>query len=83
MIYYLLIKEIDFKQIIVFGIPLFILALPLMLMIGYNSGIIPKVNLPFVSIPELWFYRGSEFNFENMYINIEKIWEIIFIFQDS
>ena len=79
LIYYLLIKEIDFKQIIVFGIPLFILALPLMLMLGYNSGIIPKVNLPFVSIPELWFYRGSEFNFENMYINIEKIWEIIFI----
>ena len=79
IIYYLIINEIDFKQIIVFGIPLFLLALPLMLMVGYNSGVIPKFNLPIFNIPELWFFRGSEISFSNVSENLDKIFEVIFI----
>lgn len=79
LVYYLLIKEIDFKQILVLGIPIFLLALPLILMVGYNSGIIPKIKLPLVTIPELWFFRGSEISFSNISINLEIIFEVIFI----
>lgn len=77
--YFLFIKEIDIKQIISFGIPLFFLALPLMLMLGYNSGIIPKVNLPLFKIADLWWYRGAEVSFANISKNIKDIFEIIFV----
>lgn len=77
--YFLFIKEINIKQILCFGIPLFLLAFPLMLMIGYNSGIIPKVNLPIFKIADLWWYRGSEVSFANISKNIKDIFEIIFI----
>lgn len=79
LLYYFYIKEIDFKQILVFGIPLFILAIPLLLMLGYNSGIIPKINLPLFKIPDLWWYRGTEVSFSNIGKNIKEIFEIIFI----
>ena len=79
LLYYLYIKEINFKQILVFGIPLFILALPLLLMVGYNSGIIPKINLPLFKIPDLWWYRGAEVSFSNISQNINEIFEVIFV----
>ncbi len=79
LIYYLFIKEIDFKQILVFGIPLFLMALPLILMVGYNSEIIPKIDLPLFKIPELWWYRGAEVNLSNINKNINGIFEIIFV----
>lgn len=79
LLYYLYIKEIYFKQILVFGIPLFILALPLLLMVGYNSEIIPKIDLPLFKIPELWWYRGAEVSLSNISQNINEIWEIIFV----
>ena len=79
LLYYLYIKEIDLKQIILFGIPLFILALPLLLMVGYNSGIISKINLPLFKIPDLWWYRGAEVSFSNISQNINEIFEVIFV----
>ncbi len=79
LLYYLYIKEINFKQIIIFGIPLFILALPLMLNIAYNSGHISKVKLPFFSISDLWFYRGKEFSLDNIELNQDKIYDILFV----
>ena len=77
-IYYLYLKEINFKQLIIFGVPLFILALPLMLMVGYNGKHISKVNLPLGTIPDLWFYRGDEFSKENIKPNSEEIYDILF-----
>ena len=79
LIYYLYIKEINFKQILVFVIPLFLLALPLLLMVGYNSEIIPKINLPLFKIPDLWWYRGAEVSFSNISKNINEIFKIIFV----
>lgn len=79
IIYNLYTKQITIKQIIVFGLSIFILALPLLLMVGYNSGIISKANLPFGTIPELWWYRGTEFSFENIKENIHEIYNILFV----
>lgn len=79
LLYYLYLKEIDIKKIIVFGIPLFLLALPLLLMVGYNSQIVPKVDLLLFKIPDLWWYRGAEVSFANIGKNFNEIFEVMFI----
>lgn len=39
---------------------LFVMALPLMLFLLVNSDVIPQINLPFLTIPKMIGYRGSE-----------------------
>ncbi len=39
---------------------LFVLALPLILFVLINSGYLPEINLPFMTIPKTSGYRGSE-----------------------
>ena len=79
MIYMLFTKQIKISHIICFGIPLFIFAIPLILVIAYNSGWIENAHLPFVTIPKLWFYRGGEISIKNIPNNVKNILEILFI----
>ncbi len=39
---------------------LFVLALPLMLFVLVNSGLLPEIALPFMTIPRMGGYRGGE-----------------------
>lgn len=68
-IYLLFIKQIKFRQIIFFGIPIFLFSIPLLLMIAINSGIIPEIK-SFITIPKLPLYRGSEISLSHIPDNI-------------
>ncbi len=76
LIYLLRIKSINIKEIIIFCIPLFILAIPLILMILINNGIIKEIN-SFITIPKLPFYRGSEISIKNILPNIRIFFAIL------
>lgn len=78
-LYLLVIQKVKIKNIVCFAIPLALLALPLILMLAMNSGILEKVKLPLVSIPKLWFYRGGEISLKNIPENLHNIFEILFI----
>lgn len=39
---------------------LFVMAVPLLLFVMVNSGLIPEITLPFMTIPRMSGYRGSE-----------------------
>ena len=71
LIYLLVIKKICWKNIIVMGIPLFLFALPLMLMLAVNNGMIADVNLPYISIPHLNGFRSGEVGFHNVLTNLK------------
>lgn len=79
-IYLLVIKKVKFKQLVIFGIPLAILALPLMLMILVNNGIIDQIN-SFITIPKMLSYRGSEISIKNVFHNF-YIFMTIFTFDN-
>lgn len=79
IIYMFIIKQTDFKNLICLGIPLGILAIPLFLMILYNSEIIKNVEIPLFSIPKLWFFRGGEISIKNIPSNLKNIFDILFI----
>jgi len=72
ILYALIYKNIKISNILCLGIPLFILALPLMLMLLVNNGIISEIKTSFISIPKMLFYRGSEFSLKNILDN----WDI-------
>lgn len=67
--YMLYTKKIKFINLIPLGIPMFLVALPLMLMILVNNGIIGEIN-SFISIQKLPEYRGAEISFSNIKNNI-------------
>ena len=73
-IYMLYTKKIGFKEVIFFSIPLFIFAMPLLLMILVNNGYINEIK-GFITIPMLPEYRGSE-------ISLLKIKENLFLIKN-
>lgn len=79
IVYMFFIKKIKIKNIIAMAIPLGILALPLMLMLAMNSGVIENAKIPLFSIPKLWFYRGGEISLKNIPENIFQIFEVLFV----
>ena len=68
-LYSLINKKVTWSECFCFAIPLGILALPLILMLLVNNGIIPEITTPFLSVPEMFFYRGSEFSLSNIFNN--------------
>lgn len=61
-------KKIDIKQVILLGIPIFILALPLIYMILLNKGYFTRTTFGIFTIPILPQFRAGE-------ISITNIWE--------
>lgn len=68
LIYLLYIKKINLKEIIIFGIPIFLLSIPLILMILVNNGIINEID-SFITIPKMISYRGAEISLLNIFKN--------------
>lgn len=66
LVYLLFIKKITWKNIIALGIPLFVLAVPLMLMLAINNGLIGEIRTRFFTIPQLISYGVTEVGLINM-----------------
>lgn len=72
MIYLLYIKKIKIRNIIQMGIPLGLLAIPLILNLMVNNGILPEIRTDMFSMPRLFIYgnRASEISLYNIPENI-------------
>lgn len=73
LIYLLYIKKIKIRNIVALGIPIAILAIPLILNLLVNKNIIKPINLGFISMPHLWHYRGDEISIKNIIPNLTLI----------
>lgn len=80
LIYMLYVKKIKFKNIIIMGVPLFILALPLILMILVNNDVINQINW-IITIPKLPNYRNAEISFGNFISQITNP-KTLFVYDD-
>ncbi len=72
LIYLLIKKKVKFKQIIVFCIPLIILALPLILMLMVQRGWIDEID-GFITIPKLHKNRLGEISISRISHNIKYL----------
>lgn len=63
-------KKITVPQIISFGLPLALLAAPLMLMIAFHSGILTPFSTPGFTVPVLPEYRGGELSLSHFAENL-------------
>lgn len=77
MIYLLYIKKIKIRNIIQMGIPLALLAIPLILNLMVNNGILPEIRTDIFSMPRLFIY-GNRVSEISLY-NIPENFFVIFI----
>ena len=77
ILYLLYFKKINWSQIITMGIPLGVMAMPLMLMLAINSHIIPYIELNFITIPILPFYRGGEIRLGTVADVVHSIYNLL------
>ncbi len=68
-VYLLYIKKTNIKELIILGTPIFLLALPLILMILVNNGFIDEME-GLITIPLLKDYRGAEISLKNIFNNL-------------
>lgn len=68
-LYLLYIKKIRIVELAILGVPILILATPLILMVLINNGLMNEIK-GIVTIPLLKNYRGSEISFSNIPENI-------------
>lgn len=69
-LYLLIIKKINWKELLLLAFPAVILAIPLLMMLAVNNGLMDEINTRYFSIPKLVFYRGSEFSVKNIVENL-------------
>lgn len=74
----LIIRKLEIKKWTVMAIPLFILALPLILMQLINAGYIMPFSVGIFDFPRLGFYRGTEFSLSHMYLHFDKIYKMLY-----
>lgn len=77
-------KKITFKQILITIIPIFTLAIPLILVQIVNYFQRGSIKLGFITIPQLYTYRISEIGFENILKNLNifsdnNIFQLMFV----
>lgn len=72
LIYMLYTNRINVKNIVILGIPIVLFAIPLILMLLVNNGYINEIK-SYITIPKLFFYRGSEIGTSNILENIKCI----------
>ena len=70
LIYLAVIRKLSWKNLIVMGIPLFLFALPLILMLLINYGFIDEIRTRFFSIPKISDFRGGEIGVHNIISNL-------------
>lgn len=66
-IYLIMKKEIKISNLLCLFIPVIILGIPLFLMLLIDKGVISnEIVSDYISIPKMWFYRGSEISLLNI-----------------
>ncbi len=70
LIYLLIIRKIDLKSLFAMGIPLFLMAVPLLMLLAVNNGLIGEIRTRFISIPLLPAYRGSDISLKHISDNL-------------
>ena len=70
LVYLLIIGKVTWKNVIAMGIPLFLFAIPLMLMLMINYGYMDEIRTRYFSIPKLQEFRGGEISFHNILNNL-------------
>ena len=73
-------KTFVWKNSLYFIIPLFILALPLMLMVMINSFDLNQMTILGLTIPKLPQYRGSGFTLSNISFNLKFVIKSVFMY---
>lgn len=66
IIYMLWVKKINFKQLVLLGIPIALLATPLIYLILLNKGYVTRTNFGIFTIPKLFFFRQGEISIKNL-----------------
>ena len=69
--YLLILKQIRWKQLPAMGIPLFLLALPLILMLAVNNGYLSEIRTPLLSIPKMLSYRSDSISPKQILSNLQ------------
>ena len=77
LIYLFSIRRLKLKNLFALGIPVFLLALPLMFMLAVNNGLLPEIKTGFFTIPKLLYYRGAEFSPANIPKNLKLFWTLL------
>lgn len=76
-LYCLYYKKIIFSKEIIFAVMILsFLALPLLIFLLINAGVMEEILLPFVSIPRLLYMRANEISLKNIvdnYVNLRTI----------
>ena len=70
LLYLLLCRRIQWKQVFIMAVPVFLLAVPLMLMLAVNNRFIPEIRTRFFSVPQLRTYGVSDFRPKNIIDNL-------------
>lgn len=78
--YLLYLRKITWKQILCMGIPLGILAFPLILMVVINSFQLPEIATAHFTIPRMTEYRGVEVALGNVFKNIPELLRAYFFY---
>ena len=72
-------KKVKIIDLVILFIPVICFGIPLLLMLLINKGIIHnEIILNFVSIPKMWFYRGSEISILNVKYFVEDLKVLLF-----
>lgn len=79
LIYMLYLKRITIKQIIIMGIPIMILAAPLIYFLLLNFGIVKETNVGIFSLPILDTFRSEQINILNIFKTGVKSLKVIFL----
>lgn len=79
IVYMLYIKRINWKQIIVMGIPIAILALPLIYFLLLNYGIVKQTDIGIFSLPVLDTFRAEQISLLNIFKTGLESLKVIFM----
>ena len=77
LIYIIRSGKFQWKNLFALGIPVFIMALPLMLFVAINTFDLEQINTPLFTIPKLFAYRGSEISLKYLPDNLVMLRNIL------
>lgn len=80
--YLLYLRKIHWAQLVCLGIPLAVLAAPLMLMLAINTFELPEIATSHFTIPRLLEYRGAEVSLKNVLNNLPVLVQALFFYDD-
>lgn len=75
VIYLLYTRKVTWRQLVVMGTVLFVIAFPLIAFVVINHFSLPEFQLGFLTIPRIPGYRGQEIGLGRFIVNIRQVFE--------